>query len=255
MDIAILTKRQDSLPSQRLTHLQRLEAESIHILREVAAEVERPVMLYSIGKDSTAMLHVAQKAFYPAKPPFPLLHVDTTWKFREMIAFRDARARELGLVEQTNLVLSTRRQRCQRRSDARTTTPSDPAVRHHGATEAPRRTYGHHQRRSAPVHQERFGIGRAAGDHTSRRALWTFRRHWGRPTLPSFRLGPSWRTALPGPSRGPQLPAHSSMSAMNANNHRNGNHHEQQRQCHGNLRIHFTLQIDLQRKGTGHPGQ
>ena len=74
----------------RLTHLQRLEAESIHILREVVAECERPVMLYSIGKDSSVMLHLAMKAFYPAKPPFPLLHVDTTWKFREMIAFRDA---------------------------------------------------------------------------------------------------------------------------------------------------------------------
>jgi sulfate adenylyltransferase subunit 2 len=81
----------------RLTHLQRLEAESIHILREVVAECERPVMLYSIGKDSSVMLHLAMKAFYPAKPPFPLLHVDTTWKFREMIAFRDATAARLGL--------------------------------------------------------------------------------------------------------------------------------------------------------------
>jgi sulfate adenylyltransferase subunit 2 len=80
-----------------LTHLQRLEAESIHIMREVVATCDRPVMLYSIGKDSAVMLHLAMKAFYPAKPPFPLLHVDTTWKFREMIAFRDARARELGL--------------------------------------------------------------------------------------------------------------------------------------------------------------
>jgi sulfate adenylyltransferase subunit 2 len=81
----------------RLTHLQRLEAESIHVLREVVAECERPVMLYSIGKDSAVMLHLALKAFYPAKPPFPLLHVDTTWKFREMIAFRDKMAQELGL--------------------------------------------------------------------------------------------------------------------------------------------------------------
>jgi sulfate adenylyltransferase subunit 2 len=81
----------------RLTHLQRLEAESIHILREVVAECERPVMLYSIGKDSSVLLHLALKAFYPAKPPFPLLHVDTTWKFREMIEFRDRRAQELGL--------------------------------------------------------------------------------------------------------------------------------------------------------------
>ena len=81
----------------RLTHLQRLEAESIHILREVVAECERPVMLYSIGKDSAVMLHLAMKAFFPGKPPFPLLHVDTTWKFREMIAFRDATAARLGL--------------------------------------------------------------------------------------------------------------------------------------------------------------
>ena len=81
----------------RLTHLQRLEAESIHILREVVAECEKPVMLYSIGKDSAVMLHLAMKAFHPAKPPFPLLHVDTTWKFREMIQFRDRMARELGL--------------------------------------------------------------------------------------------------------------------------------------------------------------
>ena len=81
----------------RLTHLKRLESESIHIMREVVAECERPVMLYSIGKDSSAMLHLAMKAFYPAKPPFPFLHVDTTWKFKDMIAFRDARARELGL--------------------------------------------------------------------------------------------------------------------------------------------------------------
>ncbi len=80
-----------------LTHLQRLEAESIHILREVVAECERPVMLYSIGKDSSVMLHLAMKAFYPAKPPFPLLHVDTTWKFREMISFRDELTSRLGL--------------------------------------------------------------------------------------------------------------------------------------------------------------
>ena len=79
----------------QLGHLRLLEAESIHILREVVAECERPVMLYSIGKDSSVMLHLAMKAFYPAKPPFPLLHIDTTWKFREMIAFRDATARRL----------------------------------------------------------------------------------------------------------------------------------------------------------------
>jgi sulfate adenylyltransferase subunit 2 len=80
-----------------LTHLQQLEAESIYIIREAAAESDNPVMLYSIGKDSSVLLHLALKAFYPAKPPFPLLHVDTTWKFREMIAFRDQRARSLGL--------------------------------------------------------------------------------------------------------------------------------------------------------------
>ena len=80
-----------------LTHLQRLEAESIHIMREVVAECDNPVMLYSIGKDSAAMLHIAMKAFHPSKPPFPLLHVDTTWKFREMIAFRDRLAGELGV--------------------------------------------------------------------------------------------------------------------------------------------------------------
>ena len=80
-----------------LTHLQRLEAEAIHIMREVVAECEKPVMLYSIGKDSSVMLHLALKAFHPARPPFPLLHVDTTWKFREMIAFRDATVQRLGL--------------------------------------------------------------------------------------------------------------------------------------------------------------
>jgi len=80
----------------RLTHLQRLEAESIHIMREVAAEAERPVMLYSIGKDSAVMLHLAAKAFYPSKPPFPLLHVDTTWKFRAMYEMRERMAKELG---------------------------------------------------------------------------------------------------------------------------------------------------------------
>ena len=80
-----------------LTHLQRLEAESIYILREVVAECEKPVMLYSIGKDSSVMLHLAKKAFFPAPPPFPLLHVDTTWKFREMYAMRERMARELQM--------------------------------------------------------------------------------------------------------------------------------------------------------------
>jgi sulfate adenylyltransferase subunit 2 len=89
--------REPSMASVLPAHLKRLEAESIHIMREVVAEMRNPVMLYSIGKDSSVMLHVAMKAFYPAKPPFPLLHVDTTWKFREMIAFRDDTARRLGL--------------------------------------------------------------------------------------------------------------------------------------------------------------
>jgi len=83
--------------TRALTHLKRLEAESIYILREVMAEAENPVMLYSIGKDSSVMLHLAMKAFHPSRPPFPLLHVDTTWKFREMIEFRDRRAAELGI--------------------------------------------------------------------------------------------------------------------------------------------------------------
>jgi len=91
----------DAKPASRdegaLTHLQRLEAESIQIMREVVAECEKPVMLYSIGKDSSVMLHLAMKAFFPAKPPFPLLHVDTTWKFAEMIEFRDETAKRLGL--------------------------------------------------------------------------------------------------------------------------------------------------------------
>lgn len=84
------------LSSMTLTHLDRLEAESIHIFREVAASFSKPVMLYSVGKDSSVLLHLAMKAFYPAKPPFPFLHVDTTWKFREMIAFRDETARKRG---------------------------------------------------------------------------------------------------------------------------------------------------------------
>lgn len=80
-----------------LTHLQRLEADSIRIMREAVAECERPVMLYSVGKDSAVMLHLARKAFYPSKPPFPLLHVDTTWKFRDMYDFRDERVAEYGM--------------------------------------------------------------------------------------------------------------------------------------------------------------
>src|SRR3954453_1661534 len=80
-----------------LSHIQRLEAESIHIMREVVAEAERPVMLYSIGKDSSVMLHLAKKAFFPAPPPFPLMHVDTTWKFQEMYAMRERMSREMGM--------------------------------------------------------------------------------------------------------------------------------------------------------------
>ena len=80
-----------------LSHLDELEAEAIYIIREVAAECEKPVMLYSIGKDSSVMLHLAMKAFYPEKPPFPFMHIDTTWKFKEMIAFRDRKAKELGI--------------------------------------------------------------------------------------------------------------------------------------------------------------
>ena len=80
-----------------LSHLDELEAEAIYIIREVAAEFEKPVMLYSIGKDSSVMLHLAMKAFYPEKPPFPFLHVDTTWKFKEMIEFRDKMAKKLGI--------------------------------------------------------------------------------------------------------------------------------------------------------------
>jgi sulfate adenylyltransferase subunit 2 len=94
MDSAVTDK---TVSTGTLTHLERLEAESIQIMREVVAECERPVMLYSIGKDSAVMLHLAMKAFHPAKPPFPLLHVDTTWKFRAMIEFRDRIAKDLGV--------------------------------------------------------------------------------------------------------------------------------------------------------------
>src|SRR3954451_8915081 len=92
------------MPDRILTHLRALEAESIHIIREVVAEVERPVMLYSIGKDSSVMVRLAQKAFFPGPLPFPLLHIDTTYKFREMIEFRDKFAKEIGarLIVHTN---------------------------------------------------------------------------------------------------------------------------------------------------------
>ncbi len=91
------TATSPELAAGRLTHLQRLEAEAIHIMREAVSESERPAMLYSIGKDSSVMLHLALKAFHPSKPPFPLVHVDTTWKFSAMYAFRDNTAEELGL--------------------------------------------------------------------------------------------------------------------------------------------------------------
>ena len=93
------------MSDHKMTHLKQLEAESIHIIREVAAEFDNPVMLYSIGKDSAVMLHLARKAFAPGKPPFPLLHVDTTWKFREMIEFRDevvAKKYGFDLIVHTN---------------------------------------------------------------------------------------------------------------------------------------------------------
>ena len=87
-----------TLPAElRLTHLRQLESESIHIIREVVAQFDRPVMLYSIGKDSSVMLHLAKKAFYPSAPPFPLMHVDTTWKFPEMYTFRDKMAEDIGM--------------------------------------------------------------------------------------------------------------------------------------------------------------
>ncbi|ALR20069.1 MULTISPECIES: sulfate adenylyltransferase subunit CysD [Sphingobium] len=92
-----MTTATGQLDATRLTHLERLEAESIHILREVVAEAERPVMLYSVGKDSAVMLHLAKKAFYPSPPPFPLLHVDTTWKFRAMYDLRDKAAKDAGM--------------------------------------------------------------------------------------------------------------------------------------------------------------
>jgi sulfate adenylyltransferase subunit 2 len=91
------SRPQEQIVSNCASQLHRLEAQSIEIIREVVAEMARPVMLYSIGKDSSVMLHLARKAFYPAPPPFPLLHIDTTWKFREMIAFRDRMAREAGM--------------------------------------------------------------------------------------------------------------------------------------------------------------
>jgi sulfate adenylyltransferase subunit 2 len=96
-DAAVVSTSAAATRTPSLSHLEELEAESIHIFREAVAESENPVLLYSIGKDSSVLLHLALKAFYPARPPFPLLHIDTTWKFREMIAFRDARAKELDL--------------------------------------------------------------------------------------------------------------------------------------------------------------
>ena len=96
-DMSSPTPDPGAVPPDRLTHLQRLEAESLHIMREIVAEAAKPVMLYSIGKDSAVMLHLARKAFYPAPPPFPLLHVDTTWKFQAMYELRDRAARAAGM--------------------------------------------------------------------------------------------------------------------------------------------------------------
>jgi sulfate adenylyltransferase subunit 2 len=93
----VMVENTTIVPPTRLTHLQRLEAEAIQIMREAASEADNPAMLYSIGKDSTVMLHLARKAFFPSVPPFPLVHVDTTWKFQEMYRFRDATAEELGM--------------------------------------------------------------------------------------------------------------------------------------------------------------
>ena len=90
-------KSEAKLSPERLTHLERLEAESIHIMREVVAEAEKPVMLYSVGKDSAVMLHLAKMAFHPSPPPFPLMHVDTTWKFKAMYELRDRSAKEAGM--------------------------------------------------------------------------------------------------------------------------------------------------------------
>ena len=93
----LIYKERTDKTMAELSHLDQLEAEAIYIIREVAAECEKPVMLYSIGKDSSVMLHLAMKAFYPEKPPFPFLHVNTTWKFKEMIKFRDETAKKLGI--------------------------------------------------------------------------------------------------------------------------------------------------------------
>ena len=106
------------------SHLDLLEAEAIHIFREAAAQFRKPVLLYSIGKDSTVLLHLARKAFWPQKPPFPLLHIDTTWKFKDMIAFRDKTVRDLGL----DLIVHTNEEGLEPRHQSRSTTrrPSTP---------------------------------------------------------------------------------------------------------------------------------
>ena len=128
-----MPKPERKMMKQRLsTYLRQLEAESIHIMREVAAEFRNPVMLYSIGKDSSVMLHLALKAFYPAKPPFPLLHVDTTWKFREMIAFRDQTPQAA-------------RARADRAHQPRTGVKRGIIAVHHGS----RAAYRHHEDRGA----------------------------------------------------------------------------------------------------------
>ena len=104
-------------------HLKALEAESIHILREVAAQAARPVLLYSIGKDSSVLLHLTRKAFFPAKPPFPLLHIDTTWKFRDMISFRDATVKRFGFDLRVHTNPEGKRQNINPSITAATSTP------------------------------------------------------------------------------------------------------------------------------------
>ena len=101
----VATVNEPASSNARLTHLQRLESEAIQIMREAVAEANNPAMLYSVGKDSSVMLHLAVKAFYPSTPPFPLVHVDTMWKFQEMYRFRDATAKRLGMELVVQLVL------------------------------------------------------------------------------------------------------------------------------------------------------
>ena len=152
------------------SHLQRLEAESIHIMREVAAEFGNPVMLYSIGKDSSVMLHLAMKAFYPCKPPFPLMHVDTTWKFREMIAFRDrTRARARARTDRP-----CQRRRRQRRASIRSATVRAAYRRDENRRRCGRRsTTAASTRRSAvPAATKRSRVPRSASSRSEAPRTW-----------------------------------------------------------------------------------